>query len=110
MSFDSLELIKRNLKLTLEELEINYCKNISFNKAKLIEVVKSMPNLRILSYFDLPNSKISAIRKKLPNVVIKCKMFEFETDENCVPPMDGFWEIKVKQIEMFPMSERAPGF
>ena len=89
----SLRCISDLLKQTLEELNINCCVDIQFSKlfeSKPVEL-RSMLKLKKVNCDRITDARIEYLRKHERS----------SSDPENLSPLDGIWEIKTKQKEMF---------
>ena len=92
----SLRCISDLLKQTLEELNINCCVDIQFSKlfeSKPVEL-RSMPKLKNVNCDRITDARIEYLRKQASHE-------RSSSDPENLSPLDGIWEMKTKQIEMF---------
>ena len=97
----SLRCISDLLKQTLEELNINCCVDIQFSKlfeSKPVEL-RSMPKLKIVNCDRITDARIDYLRKQASNATINRQ--RIKSDPENLSPLDGIWEIRAKQIDIF---------
>ena len=94
----SLRCISDLLKQTLEELNINCCVDIQFSKlfeSKPVEL-RSMLKLKNVNCDRITDARIEYLRKQAT-----INHEKSSSDPENLSPLDGIWEIRAKQIEMF---------
>ena len=97
----SLRCISDLLKQTLEELNINCCVDIQFSKlfeSKPVEL-RSMLKLKNVNCDRITDARIEYLRKQASHATINHEKSNSHPEN--LSPLDGIWEIRAKQIEMF---------
>ena len=92
----SLRCISDLLKQTLEELNINCCVDIQFSKlfeSKPVEL-RSMPKLKNVNCERITDARIEYLRRQVTRE-------RSNSDPANLSPLDGIWEIRAKQIDIF---------
>ena len=60
-----------------------------------------MPKLKLLVCKHIPDDEIEDLEYHLPSVHLNPTCLKIATSYQFFEPQDGFWEIVVKQLEMF---------
>ena len=76
---------------------------VSHNKINYFDLVqlRFMPKLKVLVCRHLPDDEIEDLKYHLPHVHLNPTCLKIATSYQFFEPQDGFWEIVVKQLEMF---------
>jgi len=87
-----------HLASTLEEL------GVSQNKIDYIHLffdLRFMPKLKVLVCKHLPANEIEDLKLHLPHLHLNPTCLKIATSYQFFEPQDGFWEIVVKQLQLF---------
>ena len=60
-----------------------------------------MPKLKVLVCKHLPASEIEDLKLHLPHLHLNPSCLKIATSYQFFEPTDGFWEIVVKQLQLF---------
>ena len=98
---DSLRYISQHLKHILTKLSINFCVDIRYTKLFDIKPVEllSMEKLKVLNCEKITNARLEYRRKQASQYIDEKKEGNFDPEN--LSPINGIWEIKVKQIGLF---------